>query len=495
MSAVEWEAGWGAGQHKMPSQGVVRFAVAAISALATGFVAHESWPGSVMAVITIIPLALLVVQQLQSCWTQQSAVITTFTVIAWCGIAIEPGALNLTLFWLGIFTACLAGAGLKISTLSNVAENVLRHIGHAPVAVLVDTKSARTATATAFRNVMWLANLLLPILAVAVFGTLLAVANPTIGHALANLPIGEPLDYLFSWSTPVTLATFASIWLAFRAAPRATKIDAALDWIRPDWHHRYFKLAPIVLTLTLLNAMFAVENLLDVSFIWSGLQLPDIYAMKDYVHRGAYSLIVTALLAAVLIIAMFQPGSATERSPLVRALVYLWTAQNVMLVASSAKRVLFYVDSYGMTLWRLSSLIWMGLVGFGLILIATRIVFNRSNVWLLNTNLAAALAVLLAVSPLDLKAAVANWNAQVVAENFSRVNEVGPNDLSYDASLGPSALPALRSQAGVFGLHPSAFGEEILKLASEISVLEGQLNRTQSDWRTWTLRNMWIEQR
>ena len=44
-----------------------------------------------------------------------------------------------------------------------------------------------------------------------------------------------------------------------------------------------------------------------------------------YAHRGAYPLIVTALLAAAFVIMAMRPGSDAERSPLIRDLVFLWT--------------------------------------------------------------------------------------------------------------------------------------------------------------------------
>ena len=48
-----------------------------------------------------------------------------------------------------------------------------------------------------------------------------------------------------------------------------------------------------------------------------------------------------------------------------------------------------------MTLWRLSGLIWMGLVAAGLIFIVARVITRRSNPWLINVNLGTAFAVLL----------------------------------------------------------------------------------------------------
>ena len=46
------------------------------------------------------------------------------------------------------------------------------------------------------------------------------------------------------------------------------------------------------------NALFAVQTVLDLTYLWGGVALPDGMTYATYAHRGAYPLIVTALLAA-----------------------------------------------------------------------------------------------------------------------------------------------------------------------------------------------------
>ena len=82
-----------------------------------------------------------------------------------------------------------------------------------------------------------------------------------------------------------------------------------------------------------------------------------------------------------------RPGGPAEKSAVIRPLVYLWVAQNVLLVASSILRLDLYVQIYLLTWWRIAAFIWMLLVAFGLLLIVTRIALNRSNGWLISANL------------------------------------------------------------------------------------------------------------
>ena len=81
-----------------------------------------------------------------------------------------------------------------------------------------------------------------------------------------------------------------------------------------------------------------------------------------------------------------RPGSNAERSPLMRALVFLWVGQNVLLVVSSILRLDLYVETYLLTYWRVAAFIWMLIVAVGLILIVVRIVTYRSNAWLISAN-------------------------------------------------------------------------------------------------------------
>lgn len=79
--------------------------------------------------------------------------------------------------------------------------------------------------------------------------------------------------------------------------------------------------------------------MLDVAYLWGNAKLPDDISYASYAHRGAYPLILTALLAAGFVLAAMKPGGPAEQSAIIRPLVYLWVAQNVLLVASSILRL------------------------------------------------------------------------------------------------------------------------------------------------------------
>ena len=148
----------------------------------------------------------------------------------------------------------------------------------------------------------------------------------------------------------------------------------------------------------------------------------------EYAHRGAYPLIVTALLAAAFVLAAMRKGGAGERSALIRGLVYLWIAQNVLLVVSSMLRLELYVEEYTLTGLRLAAGLWMGLVAIGLVLIVARIVLGRSNGWLVASNLVALGVTLFGVSAVD-------TNAMIAWYNVAHSREMGGKGLPLDTGL------------------------------------------------------------
>jgi hypothetical protein len=231
----------------------------------------------------------------------------------------------------------------------------------------------------------------------------------------------------------------------------------------------------------LFNALFAVENALDIAFLWSGAALPQGVSLADYAHRGAYPLIVTALLAGLFVLIVFQPGSTLARGAWPRRLVVLWVAQNLILVASSLLRTLDYVEAYSLTRLRIAALVWMALVAVGLILIGWRLLRGKSASWLIDANLMAAAVALAACGILDLGALAATWNVRHARE----VGGAGAGlDLCYLNNLGASALAPL-SELETRPLAPG-FRERVAYVRARVAA---ETEARQDHWRGWTWRD------
>lgn len=236
----------------------------------------------------------------------------------------------------------------------------------------------------------------------------------------------------------------------------------------------------VMASLLVFNGLFAIENVLDIAYLWSGARLPIGVTLADYAHRGAYPLIVTALLAGLFVLLTLRPGSAIARTGWVRGMVVLWIAQNLLLVISSVQRTLNYVDAYSMTGLRIAALIWMALVGAGLILVCWRLLANHSVGWLINSNVLAAAVVLAVCAGIDLDTVAAEWN-------ITHAQEVGgdgaPIDLCYLEATGEAGVVAL-SKFEARPLPPRLH-DIIVDVRGAII---GNLKHQQADWRRWTWR-------
>jgi hypothetical protein len=187
--------------------------------------------------------------------------------------------------------------------------------------------------------------------------------------------------------------------------------------------------------------------------------------LAEYAHRGAYPLIATALLAAGFVLVTLRPGSASAAVPAIRALVTVWIAQNLVLVASSIERTLDYVAAYSLTTLRIAALAWMALVAVGLVLVCWRLLRGKNPSWLINANLIAAGALLSLFAFIDSAELAARYNVNHAREAGGKGPEL---DLCYLRSLGGSALLPL-AELEQRPLDP-AFIERVYRVRSSIQL-------------------------
>jgi hypothetical protein len=220
--------------------------------------------------------------------------------------------------------------------------------------------------------------------------------------------------------------------------------------------------ASMVRALVLFNAVFALQTLMDIAYLYGGVGLPEGITYAEYAHRGAYPLVITALLAGgfALLTQRWVRGNR-----LLRALLMIWVAQNVALVVSSLVRLELYVEVYGLTHLRLAAAIWMGLVTGGLMLILWQVWKGRNNGWLVLRGGAMAAVVLYACSWVSFDATIADYNL---------TNDPQP-DAQYLCNLGDAAKP-------VIAAHNQHALVPICRFAQHsIDVPQ--------DWREWGFRN------
>ncbi|MES2289460.1 MAG: DUF4173 domain-containing protein [Pseudomonadota bacterium] len=391
-------------------------------------------------------------------WRRRGALVASAVALMLGAVMVDsPSLLALVMFGAALALAVLLP---RAAAFDHAGRWALRIIAFAMVSLIGpwrDLFRMSRLTKSPGRNLKlqrWLPLLPLPLIGGAIFLGLFASANPLIGDAL--LSIGAPdislegIAHFLFWGI-----LFTVIWSTLR--PRRVRLSFTDVPSDPDLRLPGVSIGSVALALVTFNALFVIENGLDIAFLWSGAPLPKGVTLADYAHQGAYPLIATALLAGLFVLVALRPGSETAKVPLIRRLVVVWVAQNVFLVASSILRTTDYIAAYSLTVLRIAALFWMGLVAVGLVLIVWRMLRGKSGAWLINANAITAAAVLLACTIVDLGAVAATWNVRHAREAGGTGQAL---DLCYLGRLDSSALTALVTMGQRPGLAPD-FAERL----------------------------------
>jgi hypothetical protein len=169
----------------------------------------------------------------------------------------------------------------------------------------------------------WLVAWIVPLGVFAVFLALFSSANPLIEHRLMQIDFRALFDLLVSQRTVFWGLVACVVWPLLRRRIRRTPA--------PKQEHRTVAAEPadldyllgvqaVLRALILFNVLFALQTGLNLTYLWGGASLPDGMSHAEYAHRGAYPLVVTALLAAGFVLIAMRPNGPAEHSRLIRPL-------------------------------------------------------------------------------------------------------------------------------------------------------------------------------
>ena len=295
-----------------------------------------------------------------------------------------------------------------------------------------------------------------PLGAGAVFVALIVYANPVLDQWLMQVSSLDGGLSVNPWRVFFWALVASSVWPLLRL----TKIGKALGkqhvLRRVSFQPFWLNPRSVLRALLVFNLIFGAQTLMDIGYLWGGVALPEGMTYANYAHRGAYPLMIAALLAGAFALIA---GAFLDKQPHVRSLMYLWVGQCVFLVVSSILRLDLYVDAYGLTRMRFAAIVWMIVVALGLLLIIMQIAGRYHVGWFAARAAGLALLAVYAVSLINVDGVIARHNlgAQKI-------------DSHYLCSLGDGATPAL-----VAAQHPCGFHRR------QVSVPE--------DWREWGYRN------
>jgi len=311
----------------------------------------------------------------------------------------------------------------------------------------------------------------LPLLALVVFQTLFAYANPryaalsaqlweVLGHWLARLveavsvphllflglcgvgaagalvavPVHFFLDHESRFGEFVRRQRDGVASLAVRRPNFSYSNRGALA-LRKEW-------LAAVASMSLLNALLLVVNAVDVRWLWFGFQAAPGFDLTQFVHEGTYVLIFSILLAAGIVLWFFRRNLNFYRPglPLLRWGATLWVLQNAVLVVSVGLRNYYYILHTGLAYKRIGVYGFLLLTLFGLGTVLLKIWQRRSAFSLVRLNSWAAYALLLALAAGNWEIWIARYNLQ---PRFARL------DIGFLLTMPPRVLPVLAAREGL----------------------------------------------
>src|SRR5262249_10363694 len=154
---------------------------------------------------------------------------------------------------------------------------------------------------------------------------LFAEANPLIENWLRLFDPQSATSHVGAVRLLFWAAALSVVWPFINTKWRPRKKAAARDTASPapatsqasSPSLDFFGVDAILRSLILFNLLFFVQTALDVFYLWGNAKLPPGVNYADYAHRGAYALILTALLAAGFVLAAMRPGGAAEKSGII----------------------------------------------------------------------------------------------------------------------------------------------------------------------------------
>jgi len=327
-------------------------------------------------------------------------------------------------FWLA--GLALGAAWIALARFPGLSGG-LRFVLHAPETVFDDARRLPPLHVPNLRA--GLTGWLLPLGLGLIFLSLFSHANPLLASGLDHLFSFKfdlfNLERLMFW-----LGAAFILWPFLSLATLRHRVALGIDTPRPRALPRLFNEASIRRSLLLFNMVFAAQTLADLAILWGGAALPAGMSYAQYAHRGAYPLLVAALLAGGFALAA-RPF--TLQSTVLRVALMGWLLQTLFLVVSSLTRLESYISAYGLTHLRIAALIWIGLVGVGITLVIWQVFRHHSAAWMLKRCALLGVGTLYTCSFFSFSATIAEYNLS---------HDVAP-DFHYICSLDSAALPAI----------------------------------------------------
>lgn len=190
----------------------------------------------------------------------------------------------------------------------------------------------------------------------------------------------------------------------------------------------------IILGFVALYGLFVAIQVVDV--LAKTLNASEV---SGYARSGFFQLVWVALIT--LVVLMLVPSITSEATPgthqKLRTASITAIGLTLVITAMSVRRLIQYIDVFGLTMLRLHSLVAAITIGLIFVLLAARLWGTRNtHDWFLGATITTVLAVVFALN-------IANPEAQIARYNTQSTTKIQTIDMAYLGGLSTDAIPTL----------------------------------------------------
>jgi len=227
-----------------------------------------------------------------------------------------------------------------------------------------------------------------------------------------------------------------------------------------------------------LAVLFITFVLFQLSYLFGGREFIESTSgltVAEHARRGFFELATVATLTLGLLIA-FASFCAGQR--LFRPLASILVGCVMLILLSATQRMLLYVDSFGLTIDRLTVLAFMTWLGFSLVMFSGTVLRARVKDFLLSLTVV-GIAMIFVFALLNPAALVARVN---IERSITEGQEV---DAQYLLRLGSDAVPTIMEYFDEMRIPSSDQCYVAAHFLGKLSEAESRSLKPQS-WRSWS---------
>ena len=202
-----------------------------------------------------------------------------------------------------------------------------------------------------------------------------------------------------------------------------------------------------VILFSLLNVLLAIFNVIDIWYVWINFEWNG-NLLKEFVHEGTYTLIVTLFISIALVLVFFRKNlNFFSKNRLLKILTKVWIVQNMIMAVSVLVRNIHYINFYNLAYLRIGVLLFIVIVLFGLITVFFKINKIKNSYYLFRVNMLFVYASLIVFS-------LADWDVIIAKVNFNRAEKAFVH-LDFMAKLDDKTLPFLDKDIDIQNIEKS----------------------------------------